>query len=130
MGLGRIFSNKAEFGNISSRPLSVSKVYQKTFINVDMKGTEAGSATCMYSCWFKLYLLGNKKYSIHFKMPVSHQGWVLLVNIFMLTMDLCFIWKILTIGFCLWVVLVEKSNNLIIILWTYKYNKLIKMYQI
>ena len=50
MGLGRIFSNKAEFGNISSRPLSVSKVYQKTFINVDMKGTEAGSATCMYSC--------------------------------------------------------------------------------
>lgn len=41
-----MFSDEADFGGISKEPLKVSKVVQKSFLNVDLKGTEAGSATC------------------------------------------------------------------------------------
>lgn len=46
LGLGNAFSNKADFSNISDNTSSkISKVLQKTFVNVDEEGTEAAAAT-------------------------------------------------------------------------------------
>ncbi|XP_075238111.1 serpin B11-like isoform X3 [Lycorma delicatula] len=45
MGLNTIFSDKADFSKLSSVPVKVSNVVQKTFINIDENSTEAGVAT-------------------------------------------------------------------------------------
>ncbi|XP_075238114.1 serine protease inhibitor-like isoform X2 [Lycorma delicatula] len=45
MGLNNIFSDDADFSRLSSMPVKVSNIIQKTFINVDEKFTEAGAAT-------------------------------------------------------------------------------------
>ncbi|XP_075238115.1 serine protease inhibitor-like isoform X3 [Lycorma delicatula] len=45
MGLNTIFSDKADFSKLSSVPVKVSNVVQKTFINIDENSTEAVVAT-------------------------------------------------------------------------------------
>ncbi|GJQ84145.1 hypothetical protein Trydic_g12117 [Trypoxylus dichotomus] len=47
IGLGNIFSEKANFSQMlnSHEPLTISKVLQKTFIDINENGTEAASAT-------------------------------------------------------------------------------------
>lgn len=47
MGLGQIFTNKANLSAVSSagEPLKVSDVFQKVFIEIDEHGTEAAAAT-------------------------------------------------------------------------------------
>ena len=53
MGMGKMFSNEADFSGISESPLKVSKVVQKAFIQVDEEGAEAAAATGKF---FKLLL--------------------------------------------------------------------------
>ena len=45
LGMGIAYSNLADFSKISSTPLSISKVKQKTFLEVNEEGTEAAAVT-------------------------------------------------------------------------------------
>ena len=47
MGMGRAFSEAADFGGIADAPLSISEVVQKTFLKIDEKGTEAAAVTAV-----------------------------------------------------------------------------------
>ena len=47
MGMGKAFSDSAEFGGIADAPLSISEVIQKTFLKIDEKGTEAAAVTAV-----------------------------------------------------------------------------------
>lgn len=45
MGVNEVFTSKASLGGIADGPLSVSEVNQKTFVNVDERGSEAAAVT-------------------------------------------------------------------------------------
>ena len=47
LGMERAFSNAAEFPGISSTPLMIDNVLQKTFVDVNEKGTEAAAVTAV-----------------------------------------------------------------------------------
>jgi serpin B len=47
LGLGIAFTNNADFSGINNNPLQVSFIKQKTFIEVDEKGTEAAAVTAV-----------------------------------------------------------------------------------
>lgn len=52
MGLGVIFTDDADFSNLSDEPLKVTKVIQKAFIEVNEEGSEAAAATGKLSLFF------------------------------------------------------------------------------
>ena len=49
LGIRRAFGNKAQFNGISDDPLFISDIIQKTYIDVNEKGTEAAAVTAMFA---------------------------------------------------------------------------------
>lgn len=45
LGMKQAFGHQANFSGISSQPLFISSVFQRTFVEVDEKGTEATAVT-------------------------------------------------------------------------------------
>lgn len=48
LGIKRAFGNRAQFNGISDDPLFISDIIQKTYIDVNEKGTEAAAVTAMF----------------------------------------------------------------------------------
>ena len=48
MGMSEMFSDNADFSGITENGLKVSRVIQKTFIEVNEEGSEAAAATCKF----------------------------------------------------------------------------------
>ena len=49
LGIKRAFGNRAQFNGISDDPLFISDIIQKTYIDVNEKGTEAAAVTAMFA---------------------------------------------------------------------------------
>ena len=55
MGMKEMFSEKANFSNISSNKLFVSKILQKAFIEVNERGSEAAAVSSINSVFFLVF---------------------------------------------------------------------------
>ena len=75
LGMGRAFEDDANFSGISTRPLAISEVRHKTFLEVNEQGTEAAAVTSV-----GMRTTGTRREPPPFEMVVDHPFFVAIAD--------------------------------------------------